>query len=600
MTTKKQNPPAGNRGAQEDLGGSGSQSTSARSSAPRRYEETLVADCTAEYLATIADEPDKPLSEIRDELLDQLRFHVSLASVGLGLKGNDRFRLPRTLDEITVVRVLLARRTIRRIDLSGGKVVDMELLGLYRESGPDAGIYVSRESVFEQLISELAPAFTSRQIASAYKRLRSEAEVVARTQLPHLSPVANGIYDWDAQELLPFDPDLIYLSKISVPYDPTATSPRIMTPHGDEWEVEEWMRTLAVDPAVVQLLWEVISACVRPWVQWDCTAWLMSARGNNGKGTLVRLIRNLLGDAACASVPIARFGSQFATEPLTWAIANLVDENDVGDFAKSVGRYKAALTGDTFDMDRKYKTPLAFQWKGFDVQCFNEEVPRVKDRSKSFLRRLRMIPFHHTFTGVERKYIKHDYLGRDDVLRYVLKRVLHMRNTEVSEPDMCLQMKEEWVEGNNPVVGFWVEHRDGFAWDLLPFPFLYEMYQSWFSRTNPSGTAESRPTFIRSLRSVVSDDPDWSDHDNKPMRVGSRMDSPEHMIATYELRSWYNPAYSYKPGTLPDLDKLCSPLLNVSYRGLVRIVPSRPSAAPISSLTLPPSLDIEFAEGPDA
>lgn len=55
--------------------------------------------------------------------------------------------------------------------------------------------------------------------------------------------------------------------------------------------------------------------------------------------------------------------------------------------------------------------PVSFVFRGFMVQCVNE-YPRVKDKSDSFFRRQLFVPFMKCFTGIERKYIKDDYLHR--------------------------------------------------------------------------------------------------------------------------------------------------------------------------------------------
>ena len=60
------------------------------------------------------------------------------------------------------------------------------------------------------------------------------------------------------------------------------------------------------------------------------------------------------------------------------------------------------------------------------VQCVNE-MPRTKDKSESFYRRQIFIPFTKCYTGIERKYIKNDYLNRKDVLEYVLYKILNFR-----------------------------------------------------------------------------------------------------------------------------------------------------------------------------
>ena len=101
------------------------------------------------------------------------------------------------------------------------------------------------------------------------------------------------------------------------------------------------------------------------------------------------------------------------------------------------------------------------------------------------------------------------------------------------------------------------------------------------------------------LLGVIDADPEWGCVDKQvAVRSAGRMDRPEPLIAAYELRTWYNPTYVVPKNGVPDLDKMCSPLLNPSYRGISRITPSTPSTVPVSSLTLPPGVDIEFAEEP--
>ena len=51
------------------------------------------------------------------------------------------------------------------------------------------------------------------------------------------------------------------------------------------------------------------------------------------------------------------------------------------------------------------------------------------------------------------------------------------------------------------------------------------------------------------------------------------MDSAEPLIAKYNLENWKNPKY---PGY--DVDKMCRPLLQVSYRGLQRRDPAETAA----------------------
>ena len=79
-------------------------------------------------------------------------------------------------------------------------------------------------------------------------------------------------------------------------------------------------------------------------------------------------------------------------EPLIQATAIIVDENDVGTYIDKAANLKAIVTGDTIQMNRKFKMPIAYQFKGFMVQCLNE-MPRIRDKSDSFYRRQLFIPF---------------------------------------------------------------------------------------------------------------------------------------------------------------------------------------------------------------
>lgn len=59
---------------------------------------------------------------------------------------------------------------------------------------------------------------------------------------------------------------------------------------------------------------------------------LYSTQGNNGKGTLCEIMRQLLGQRAYASISIAQSSKKFALEPLLGASAIITDENSVGEF----------------------------------------------------------------------------------------------------------------------------------------------------------------------------------------------------------------------------------------------------------------------------
>lgn len=315
-------------------------------------------------------------------------------------------------------------------------------------------------------------------------------------------------------------------------------------------------------------------------MSWGKTAWFYSEAGSNGKGTLCALMRNLIGSGAHTSIPLSDFGKDFALEPLLRALAIIVDENDVGTFIDKAANLKSIVTNDVIQINRKYRAPIAFQFRGFMVQCLNE-FPLMKDKSESNYRRQLFVPFTKSFTGAERKYIKNDYLQRKEVLEFALWYVINRAGAEapgcyyeLSAPPATQVVLAEYKETNDPVRAFWMEFRDKFAWDLLPFPFLYDLYKAWFAQVSPSGSAVSRQRFVGDLVAIVRTDGEWSCPDKAKKHPGNLLSNvPEHLIAEYDLSRWYGPGFT-SPIRIIDRDSACKPILSPQYRGIRRATSS--------------------------
>lgn len=538
-------------------------------------EETIVEMETHAYLESIKDE-EVSTREIRDQLLNNISMAFSREQLRRDgdkkRRGADHPKLakPKSLDELTCAQVLLARHRIRAIALAAGRSgAELTLLGIYTDEGADRGLYLTNESPIVRLAYALKPSLTANAAESLIKTLKAMAPVVPKTRDAHLIPLANGIFNRETRELMDFDPEYVFLSKSPVNYNSNATNITITQPDGLPWDVESWIDELSDDEGVPELLWEIISATMRPGERWDQAAFFHSTKGNNGKGTLCELLRNLVGADGHASIPIAKFGEQFALTELIHARAIIVDENPVGGFSKDLGDFKAIITGDTFTLERKFKNPLSVSFSGMVVQCVND-FPKSRDKSASYTRRQLFVPFRKWFggDGVERKYIKEDYLAREDVLEYVLLKALHMDHVKFSNPQACQDLLAQFQRENNPVRDFWLEFQDDFVWDLLPTNFLYDLFLSWFKKSHPSGIPISRNEFTGQLGEVVSEAEDWDfSEPQKKHRPGQKMIAPEELIVDYDLKDWMNPNYS---GTTVSAKASFVPN-RANYRGVVRV-----------------------------
>lgn len=524
----------------------------------------IIKNVTESYIENLDLDNIPSPQQIESELVHEINNVISLENQ-IRAK-DDKLRKVESLDHDSIAEIMLATEIIVCINC-GEEDSDSEydMLAIYEKEGKYQGTYRNQERDFKKIAKMYNPRLSDRQLKEVIERLRIIAPRVERCLDRDLIAVNNGIFNYKTKTLHDFSPDFVFLAKSHVNYNHAAQNIVIHNDDdGTDWDVETWMQSLSDDPEIVNLLWEVLGAVVRPLVSWDKSAWLYSERGSNGKGTLCELMRELVGKSACASIPLSAFSKEFALEPLTRANAVICDENDVGFYLDKVANLKSVITHDVIQLNIKYMNPINFRSLSFVVQCLNE-FPRIKDKSNSAYRRQLYIPFDKCFTGQERKYIKSDYLHRKEVLEYCLHRVLHMDYYELSEPEACKKVLDAFKVFNDPVRQFWTELKDEFKWDLLPYSFLYDVYKSWFRKNNPNGTVEGRNKFISEIRNVA-DGNEWEAKDTgERVRSENRMKEVELIIEIYDLVEWKNPGYFGG-----DPNQICRPKLAEAYSGLVR------------------------------
>ena len=540
------------------------------------YNE-LICITTEDYLEQI-DMDNIPMpSTIERELLTDVNRAINAYNKGpedppgsgeypSRRKGDDRYKKLKTLTPVQIGRITIYIHQVCRIAYGDVSDEDNCLVGFYVSSGKNYGIYETSEKAIRRLIRKYNNHISNHDIDEVYAFLKDEAPIKESCRDRDLVPVNNGIYDYSSKMLLDFDPELVFTTKSDVNFVENAVNPVVHNDKdGTDWDIESWMESLSDAPEVVALLWQVLGAIIRPNVPWHRSVWLYSQSGNNGKGTLCRLMRNLCGIRACTSIPISGFGNPFGLSALTRVSAIIVDENDTNSYLDSAAALKSVITGDPVLIDRKFKDPITLVFHGFMVQCINA-LPRFKDKSDSAYRRLLLIPMEKRFEGCERKYIKDDYLGRKEVLEYVLYKLLATTDYyELSQPQVCLDLLEDYKEFNDPIRDFMAEVMDEFTWDLLPWQFLYDLYIGWFRRNKPSGKPCDKKSFIDEVHTMISDYPEWRIIEN-PVCINSRMDKAERLIYEYDVRTWMNHVYIGN-----DIDKICQPDFKPRYRGLLRI-----------------------------
>lgn len=520
-----------------------------------------IEDAKMHFLPPSQDE----VTEIEYRILDEVNRWISTVVADDG----EKIQRLSYLSNAAIARLMIALEGIKALNYSDGNNAGNYQLGIYQDCGENEGIYVTTEDLFIKVIKKYNFNISVSGIRQVMELLRYTAPVVAVRKYRNLIPVNNGIFDYDTKKLLPFSPDYVFVSKCKVNFNAAATNVVIHNDDdGTDWDVDSWIHELTDDPQVEKLIWQIIGAVIRPNVRWDKVIMPYSTKGNNGKGTLCRLLRNLCGEGNYTSIAINDMSKNFRLSPLLHVSAVIVDENNVTGYLDDASTFKALITGDQVQIEEKYKAPVDFRFSGLMVQCVNF-LPRVNDKTSSFYRRILMVPFEKCFTGAERKYIKDDYLNRQEVLEYVLCKVLEKIPSyyEFDVPDACTRLLDDYKTFNDPVRQFAEEMLPELKWQLVPNKFLYDLFKSWYEENIPSGRVQGKNSFLQEFKDVIAERDDWKATGSSVPTQGYSFGS-EPLIIRYNLTKWMNDAYR---GT--DAAMICTPSMDTiksSVSGIIR------------------------------
>ena len=474
-------------------------------------------------------------------LLDRINKRLISENTKHELRGGLAHRPLKVLPP-SVIATCILNRELRHTGLIGESEATAELM-TYEDAGPDEGLYVPAEDRIRRLARQYHYTISSKDLNAVVECVRDSVSLLKESEDSDVVALANGLFNLRTKELRPFSPDVVLRSKASVAFREDVTTCPVI----DGWSIDEWIRELANnDPQVEQLFWEIIAALFRPEHPFQKAALLYSPTGSNGKGTFLELLRHLVGVDRVATLSISDFGEQFLPEALCSAFAVLSDENEVGDFLRKAGAFKAWVTHDWIRINVKYGPARSVKGRGLCVFCVNE-LPSSKDKSESLYRRFVAIPFLKRYVGAdENKAIKNDYVKQPEVLEYVAHKALMMPWFDTFiEPAVCKKLLNQIRVENDPVLQFAEEFFDRFVWDLLPWKFSFGLYSAWMRKEVPSGHPVGIREFTKRMTDYVDKNPScgWfvprgADGNQKGMSTQNRIVGDEPLAVEYGLSDW--------------------------------------------------------------
>ncbi len=534
-----------------------------------KSRERLIRDIIEEYYE--GPHPDD-IEDVVDELILFINAQIQMENA----KGkHEKYALVRTLEPIDVVNILNHKYKFRTVKRTKRASRDSSELMYYTENG----WYENAEEFIEDVCLNIAPHLDEKKLKEVNRLFKAKTgKPIMECDNPNYVPLKDGIFDKEhydqVGELIPYHSNMVITTPLETTFNPHATNPNI-TIEGEAFNVEDWMLEIAGGSEdIKELLWKVISASLHPYRPYNKAVLLYSPFGNNGKGTFIQLLENLIGESATLHMAIEEFSERFL--PIEMLSSRLIvgDESNVDDFFSKAKNFKLAVTGDAINVEQKYKNKVAMNFHGLIVECVNS-LPSTKDKTDSFYRRLLVVPMTARFEGKENKAIKSKYIYNQEVLEYILFKALMMdvKEGELVAPDEAVELLESYKEQNNTLIQWWNDEGSqvDYAWDSIPFGLLYGSYKWWCGNNTVRGDVNigSKKFENEFIDHILPDLDGWElpKHKSNCFTVGRRFDNPEPLIGKYGVDELRNPNYTGR-----DWKKIGSNVgqYKKQYRGIVK------------------------------
>ena len=169
---------------------------------------------------------------------------------------------------------------------------------------------------------------------------------------------------------------------------------------------------------------------------------------------------------------------------------------------------------------------------------------KPKNPDGAFYRRLLTIPFFARFTGSkdkeEKNYIQDDYIKREEVRKYVLKKAVIMGNRETYPKNIVNALEQYTKEarsGSSPIYQFLDEFAKSMQNSELPLDAVFAMYVEYCKMTGHKNPANI-DTFIREGNSWAIDNPGYRIEHRKSPSHFSKKSVEEPMLGYYKPAIW--------------------------------------------------------------
>jgi len=300
----------------------------------------------------------------------------------------------------------------------------------------------------------------------------------------HLISFQNGLLDMEdwrkdqTAQLMPHTPLLLNMNSLNFDYDPYASEPREWIKFLDSiWandaesksSLQEWMGYLLVqDTRYHKIL-------------------LMIGPPRSGKGTIGRVLHELLGAFNTVGPTLSSLGSEFGLQPLLNKMLAIISDarlNSRGNTSSIIERLLSISGEDPLTINRKFLSALTVQLPT-RIMMMSNELPDMRDSSGALAKRYIVLTLKNSWLGKEDTYLL-DRLREElpGILLWALKGLARLQERgKFVQPTSSTEMIEELEAMTSPIKAFINEMCEFSQSGVTSIEALFKAWQLWCDLT---------------------------------------------------------------------------------------------------------------------
>lgn len=370
----------------------------------------------------------------------------------------------------------------------------------------EEGIYTIKESYFFRLISWVENTLTERLAKTVIFHLKNESEVKEKYTGSTYICVGNGLFNFETKQLEPYNPEIIFTSKINTNYMEMDSKPMRY-----DWTfsnmIKEWSNN---DSELEALLWQIVRASIQLKNREQFVLLRDSGMGRSGKGTFQEFISSIVGKDNTMPLTVKEMQQSHQTEGIESAQIVIGDDNDPSSFVDEPRVLKSLVTGDMFSVNPKGSKRFKYQGTPLVIQSVNGHL-RTSDITDAFKRRMLIVPFVKSFKGNKgNPKIKSEYARDPEILSWIMYHALQIEDfTLFIQPKVSENLMREFTLENDIVADFFENIFLTFKSGRLRVDFVYKYFVKWSQEVGKPSKLSQR-MFVTRLNQFIEKTDDWS------------------------------------------------------------------------------------------